>query len=90
MCRSKSFAGEARTRQAKAQPSRRQPDVDGKQLAAVCRIKALRRLHCCALPVCGLWEADRPAFLGIKRIGNPDSINAKPLRFASDGSMATA
>ena len=25
--------------------------VDGKQLAAVCRIKPLRRLHCCALPV---------------------------------------
>jgi len=25
--------------------------VNGKQLAAVCRIKPLRRLHCCALPV---------------------------------------
>ena len=25
--------------------------VDGKQLAAVCRIKALWRLHCCGLPV---------------------------------------
>ena len=36
--------------------------VDGKQLAAVCRIKALRRLRCCALPVCGFWEqGDRTA-----------------------------
>ena len=25
--------------------------ADGKQLATVCRIKPLRRLHCCALPV---------------------------------------
>jgi hypothetical protein len=30
-----------------------------KQLAAVCRIKALRRLHCCALAVCGFGEGDR-------------------------------
>ena len=30
--------------------------VDGKQLAAVLRIKALRRLHCCALAVCGFGE----------------------------------
>jgi len=34
--------------------------IDGKQLAAVCRIEALWRLHCCALPVCGFGEADRP------------------------------
>src|SRR6516165_9647992 len=27
--------------------------VDGKQLVAVCRINALWRLRCCALPVCG-------------------------------------
>ena len=26
--------------------------IDGKQLAAVLRIKALWRLHCCALAVC--------------------------------------
>jgi hypothetical protein len=30
--------------------------IDGKQLAAVCRIKPLRRLHCCALPVCGFGD----------------------------------
>jgi hypothetical protein len=29
----------------------RLPVVDGKQLAAVCRIKALRRQQCCSLPV---------------------------------------
>jgi putative ABC transport system substrate-binding protein len=32
---------------------RRQPNADGKQLAAVLRIKALRRLHCCALVAWG-------------------------------------
>jgi hypothetical protein len=35
--------------------------VDGKQLAAVCRIKALWRLHCFALPICVFGEGDRPA-----------------------------
>jgi hypothetical protein len=35
--------------------------IDGKQLAAVCRIKALRRLRCCALPVCGFGEGGREA-----------------------------
>ena len=30
--------------------------IYGKQLAAVCRIKALWRLRCCALPVCGFGE----------------------------------
>ena len=34
--------------------------IDGKQLAAVCRINALRRLRCCALAVGGFWEGDRP------------------------------
>ena len=29
----------------------REAALDGKQLAAVCRIKALWRLHCCALLV---------------------------------------
>jgi hypothetical protein len=29
---------------------------DREQLAAVCRIKALRRLRCCALPVCGFGQ----------------------------------
>ena len=40
---------------AKAQPSRRALLLSstGKQLAAVCRINALWRLRCCALPVCG-------------------------------------
>ena len=33
--------------------------VDWKQLAAVCRIKALWRLRCCALAVCGFREGDR-------------------------------
>ena len=39
---------------------------DGKQLAAVCRIKALRRLRCCALTVCGAGEGEigyKPKFL---------------------------
>jgi hypothetical protein len=35
--------------------------IDGKQLAAVCRINALWRLHCCALPVCGFGEGRREA-----------------------------
>ena len=35
--------------------------LNGKQLAAVCRIKALWRLRCCALPVCGFEEGDRLA-----------------------------
>jgi hypothetical protein len=35
--------------------------TDGKQRAAVLRIKALRRLRGCALPVCGFGEGDRPA-----------------------------
>ena len=32
--------------------------IDGKQLAAMCRIKALRHLHCCAVAVRGVeeWE----------------------------------
>jgi hypothetical protein len=29
------------------------------ELAVVCRIKALRRLHCCALPVGGFREGGR-------------------------------
>ena len=33
--------------------------IDGKQLAAVCRIKALRRLHCCALAVSDCGRAER-------------------------------
>ena len=33
---------------------------DGKHLAGACRIKALWRLHCCALAVCGFGEGDRP------------------------------
>jgi len=33
---------------------------DGKHLVAVCRIKPLWRLHCCALPVCGFGEGGRP------------------------------
>jgi hypothetical protein len=35
--------------------------VDGKQLAAVCRIKPLCRLRCCALAVCGFREGGREA-----------------------------
>ena len=50
-----SLAGEARGStpcSAKVWQSRRQPTlVDGKQLPAVFRIKALWRLHCCALLV---------------------------------------
>ena len=51
-----SLAGEAlaSTRPAKPRPirGRRPPAIlDGKQFAAVFRIKPLRRLHCCALPV---------------------------------------
>ena len=38
-----------------------EPVANGKQLAGVCRIKALWRLHCCALPVCGFGEGERPA-----------------------------
>ena len=34
--------------------------IDGRQLAAVCRIKPLWRLCCCALPVCGFGEGERP------------------------------
>ena len=40
--------------------------VNGKQLAAVCRIKPLRRLHCCALPVLcwgGAGASASPKFL---------------------------
>ena len=51
VCRSNGEARASTPCQAKAQPSRRQPNVDGKQLAAVLRIKPLRHLHCCALPV---------------------------------------
>jgi hypothetical protein len=40
---------------------RRQPNADGKQLAAVFRIKPLRRLHCCGLTVCGCGEGERLA-----------------------------
>jgi len=36
--------------------------IDGKQLAAVLRIKPLRRLHCCALGVCGFGEGRREAY----------------------------
>ena len=35
--------------------------INGKQLAAVCRIKPLWRLRCCALPVCGFGEGERAA-----------------------------
>jgi len=38
---------------------------DGKRLVAVCRIKPLRRMHCCALAVCGLrLEQALNCFLG--------------------------
>ena len=33
--------------------------IDGKQLAAVLRIKALWRLNCCSLAVYGFGEGDR-------------------------------
>jgi hypothetical protein len=45
-----------------ARPARPTPAewaFDGKQLAAVLRIKALRRLNCCSLAVYGFGEGDR-------------------------------
>jgi hypothetical protein len=55
---------------AKAQPSRRALLLSstGKQLAAVCRINALWRLHCCALGVCGFGEGRREAQICLARL----------------------
>ena len=36
--------------------------IDGKQLPAMLRIKALRRLNCCALPIGGFGEGDRAGY----------------------------
>ena len=35
-------------------------------MTTVFRIKALSRLHCYPLPVCGFGECDRPAITGVK------------------------
>jgi hypothetical protein len=43
--------------------------LNGKQLATVFRINALRWLRCCGLPVCGFGEGERPAMAAIK--GDP-------------------
>jgi hypothetical protein len=57
--------------------------VDGKQLAAVLRIKALRRLHCCALLVLCWGAAGMP--------GKNQNFDPRPLRpgfFLSCGKLA--
>jgi hypothetical protein len=56
-------AGLARSQEARRGQLRRSVTLaDAKQLAAVFRIKALRRLHCCALAVASVGEREhRPS-----------------------------
>jgi hypothetical protein len=62
-------------------PQRSRPSraalIDEDQLATVCRIKALRRLRCCALPVCGFREADRRRLEVPERFYNLFSVPKK-------------
>src|SRR6516165_3119247 len=50
--------------------------VDGKQLAALLRIKSLWRQRCCALPVCGFGEGGRPAASNKKRGRQAEQVKA--------------
>jgi len=64
--------------------------IDGKQLPAMLRIKALRRLNCCALAVCGAEEREhrvKPKFLPLvlSAPGSPElrRAQARQLRLLS-------
>ena len=61
--------------------------VDEKQLAAVCRIKTLKRLHCCALAVCGFGEGDRSA-LKLKFLPVLSALSFPELRLGGSASTS--
>jgi hypothetical protein len=56
--------------------------VNGKQLAAVLRIKALWRLHCCALGICGFGERRREA-VALAEL-QKDAAGSLPVRWLLD------
>jgi hypothetical protein len=56
--------------------------ANGKQLAVVCRINPLRRLHGCGLAVCGFREGDlNPK---VKRIRNDPKVRVAPCTMCGD------